>query len=301
MIGLFIVFLCKCASGSQFSAQDTPLPLSTTSELSSEFLLPCLCLFPIALNPFIHLAATLLSSHICTVVPSLLTEMVLSHGPTARGHFLSLSALTEFSNFWCVRLSAPRQKSRHLSCPFCSCTASLFDPAPVPAHSHANLSQTHSRSCHLHWRFNVECLFGSIITSEDVLHGFQHHVRLLLANPSQSPPHAFGNDFRQHKLAVLAECPTHVLSPFLLNGTTSSHHTSSPSLYSYGTSLLLQIRAPLYQALWAVGKRSSKLSCDLLVGSKMYRRKLELFRRETCAVHLGVSIVMSSLTSSAHS
>ena len=145
MIGLFIVFLCKCASSSQFSAQDTPLPLSTTRELSSEFLLPCLCLFPIALNPFIHLAATLLSSHICTVVPSLLTEMVLSHGPTARGHFLSLSALTEFSNFWCVRLSAPGQKSRHLSCPFCSCTASLFDPAQ-PIHTQTCPRHIHDRA-----------------------------------------------------------------------------------------------------------------------------------------------------------
>ena len=149
---------------------------------------------------FIHRSATVLSRHICTVVPSLLVHMVWSGG------------LTYLRSFRVSRSS--RRRSQSLSCPVCSCIFSSFSvQSSSSTHADANWLLTHPRGCRLHLRSHLVRLFGStmmFLAFKNVL----QHVRLqprtcrkvsntafdfVLTNPYHSSP----TYFRQFLMLLL--------------------------------------------------------------------------------------------------
>ena len=105
------------------------------------------------LRSSIDRSATSPSPHICTIVPSQRTEIVLSSGPTFRGAFPSLSALTCSPFFYPCTTGCftfiKAQVTTSFSCPFCSCVVSSFRSSPSPpAPSDADVSHT---QCYFHW------------------------------------------------------------------------------------------------------------------------------------------------------
>ena len=113
------------------------------------FRVPSLGTLPIAMYPLIHLSATLLAQHACSVVTLISYRHCLSRVPTFRGfclcvHVLTCSPIfglraTDYFTFFGAQVTEP-----------------LFDPVLVPGPV-TDLPQTHPRLCQIHVCASIKC------------------------------------------------------------------------------------------------------------------------------------------------
>ena len=167
----------------------------------------------------------------------------------------------------CVSLNvsrSSRRSSRTPSCPFLSYILASSRSSP---HSWViqtlTSPQTHPRLCRPHLCFHLVWVHDPVQgfhnsppartpPSQHVLHGFQHRLRPLFSLGS----HPFFFRSRSPLQPTFAPKDEHVVE--LIH--------SPLQFFLHGTSLLLQVRASLYPALWASCIRSSKITCDVAVG-----------------------------------